>query len=159
MPRELDLLAGDISSKRRCRSDLVGNAILVVAVFAGLSCPNTRAMNVDPLHPRAIASPVLRPIETGTASIYSDDLDGRRTASGERYDKSGATAAHRSLPFGSQVRVTNVRNNKSVTVRINDRGPHVAGRILDLSRNAAERLGARAGVLKVRIEVVDVPKH
>ena len=134
-------------------------AVLAITVFAGLSWPNTRAMNAEPQQPRPVASPALRPIETGTASIYSDDLNGRPTASGERYDKSAATAAHRTLPFGSQVRVTNLRNNKSVTVRINDRGPHVAGRILDLSRNAAERLGVLAGVLKVRIEVVDVPMH
>src|SRR5262245_16935787 len=66
--------------------------------------------------------------EVGTASYYAESLDGRRTASGERYDMHALTAAHRTLPFGSRVRVTNLDNGRSVVVRINDRGPHVEGR-------------------------------
>ena len=85
-----------------------------------------------------------------------DGYAGKRTASGERVNSGALTAAHKTLPFGTMVRVTNTRNNKSVVVRINDRGPHVRGRIIDLSREAAERLGMlRAGVAPVRVESLD----
>ncbi|MFZ5788796.1 MAG: septal ring lytic transglycosylase RlpA family protein, partial [Acidobacteriota bacterium] len=81
---------------------------------------------------------------------------GRRTASGERYDMRGMTAAHRTLPFGTVVRVRNTDSGREAEVVINDRGPFVAGRILDLSRGGAERLGAIGpGVIPVRIEVVE----
>jgi len=95
--------------------------------------------------------------ETGIASVYGDRLQGRATASGEPYDRDMLTAAHRTLPLGCRARVTNLKNNKSVIVRINDRGPHTAGRILDLSRSAAERLGVRTGVVRVRVEVISLP--
>lgn len=89
----------------------------------------------------------------GKASFYSSGHHGRRTASGERFDMHALTAAHRSLPFGSRVRVTNLNNQRSVVVRINDRGPYGRGRIIDLSRAAAERLGMlRSGVAPVRVE-------
>jgi len=91
--------------------------------------------------------------ETGKASYYGDRHHGRKTASGERFDQHALTAAHRSLPFGTRVRVTNLSNERSVVVRINDRGPFVRGRIIDVSRAAAERLGMlRAGVVPVRVE-------
>ena len=93
--------------------------------------------------------------ESGQASYYSDALHGRSTASGEPYDKSKLTAAHKSLPFGTRVRVTNSDNGQSVTVRINDCGPFVAGRIIDLSRAAAERIGLiTAGIAAVEIQAV-----
>jgi len=80
----------------------------------------------------------------------------RPTASGERFDQSAYTAAHRKLPFGTKVKVTNVRTGKSVIVRINDRGPFVKGRIIDLSRSAFSKIGdTRAGVIDVKLEVVD----
>ncbi|WP_036987538.1 septal ring lytic transglycosylase RlpA family protein [Pseudomonas sp. EGD-AK9] len=91
--------------------------------------------------------------ETGKASYYGDRHHGRKTASGERFDQHALTAAHRSLPFGTRVRVTNLSNERSVVVRINDRGPFVRGRIIDVSRAAAERLGMlRSGVVPVRVE-------
>lgn len=94
--------------------------------------------------------------ETGEASYYAQAHHGKRTASGERFNQNALTAAHRTLPFGTQVRVTNLNNERSVVVRINDRGPFVRGRIIDVSRAAAERLGMlRAGVVPVRIEVLD----
>ena len=94
--------------------------------------------------------------ETGEASYYAQAHHGKRTASGERFDQHALTAAHRTLPFGTQVRVTNLNNERSVVVRINDRGPFVRGRIIDVSRAAAERLGMlRAGVAPVRIEALD----
>lgn len=77
----------------------------------------------------------------GSASYYASKFDGRRTASGELFDNAGMTAAHRTLPFGTLVRVTNVATGKSVVVRINDRGPFTAGRMIDVSRAAANELG------------------
>ena len=100
-----------------------------------------------------------RIVVTGIASVYGDRLQGRATASGEPYDRDALTAAHRTLPLGSRARVTNLENNKSVVVRINDRGPQTAGRILDLSRSAAERLGVRTGVVRVRVEVISLPPN
>jgi rare lipoprotein A len=90
--------------------------------------------------------------ESGLASYVGDALEGRPTASGERYRGSDLTAAHRSIAFGTRVRVTNLANGRSVVVRINDRGPFVGDRIIDLSRGAAERLDlVRAGVGRVRV--------
>ncbi|MNY41426.1 septal ring lytic transglycosylase RlpA family protein [Pseudomonas borbori] len=89
----------------------------------------------------------------GKASYYGARHHGRKTASGERFDQHALTAAHRSLPFGSRVLVTNLRNDKSVVVRINDRGPFVRGRIIDLSHKAAAQIDMlRAGVVPVRVE-------
>ncbi len=88
----------------------------------------------------------------GLASFYAE---GPRTASGERFDRHKLTAAHRTLPFGTRVRVTNVATGRSVTVRINDRGPFVPGRVVDVSYSAAESLGITGrGVAKVKLEVV-----
>ncbi|MBW4663791.1 MAG: septal ring lytic transglycosylase RlpA family protein [Chroococcus sp. CMT-3BRIN-NPC107] len=89
------------------------------------------------------------------ASWYGPGFNGRRSANGERYNQNGLTAAHRSLPFGTRVRVTNVRNGRSVIVRITDRGPHVRGRIIDLSAAAARIVGVmQSGVAPVNIEVL-----
>ncbi|ELR71009.1 Rare lipoprotein A precursor [Fulvivirga imtechensis AK7] len=95
-------------------------------------------------------------VQNGQASFYADKFEGRPTASGEKYSHSKLTAAHRSLPFGTMVKVTNLKNNKSVIVRINDRGPFVKGRIIDLSKSAAQKLGfTHQGVTKVNIEVIN----
>lgn len=93
--------------------------------------------------------------ERGMASWYGEDFHGRPTASGEIYDMHGITAAHRSLPLGTVVKVVNVRNGRQVIVEVNDRGPYKKGRIIDLSYGAAKRLGmARAGVGVVECEIV-----
>ena len=92
----------------------------------------------------------------GVASWYGARFDGRPTASGEPFDMTALSAAHRTLPFGTLVRVTNRANGLSVVVRINDRGPAEPGRIIDLSRAAASAIGLRRkGVGRVRIEVLD----
>ena len=92
----------------------------------------------------------------GLASYYGKKFHGRKTASGERYNMQAFTAAHRRLPFGSMVRVTRLKDGRSVTVRINDRGPFVKGRIIDLSYAAARQLGMLAeGVANVGIQVVN----
>lgn len=91
----------------------------------------------------------------GSASYYHDSLEGRSTASGEAYRGAGLTAAHRTLPFGSRVRVTNVANDRAVVVRINDRGPFAHGRVIDLSRSAASQVGLLSrGHGRVRLELI-----
>jgi rare lipoprotein A (peptidoglycan hydrolase) len=93
-----------------------------------------------------------------TSSWYGDDFDGQPTANGETYDMYAATAAHPTLPLGSIVRVVNPRNHRSQIVRINDRGPYVEGRELDVSYEVARRLGFdQHGIAKVRLELLEVP--
>jgi len=96
-------------------------------------------------------------VQEGTASYYGQALHGRHTASGERYSKYKLTAAHRTLAFGTRVKITNLKNGKSVIVRINDRGPSSKKRIIDISTAAAKKLGMiRAGTAKVRIERIEI---
>ena len=98
--------------------------------------------------------------QKGVASYYHDSLHGRKTASGEVYNERVLSAAHKSLPLGTKVRVTKASSGKSIVVKINDRGPFVKGRIIDLSRRAARRLGIiGSGVAKVEVEVLSVPKR
>ena len=94
--------------------------------------------------------------EQGQASYYADSLHGNATASGEPYDRDALTAAHRTLEFGTRVKVTNMGNGKSVVVRINDRGPHVDANIIDVSGAAAQQLGmVDAGNANVTLEVLE----
>jgi rare lipoprotein A len=96
--------------------------------------------------------------QTGEASWYGEPHHGRTTASGETYDMSQLTAAHRTLPLGTRVLVTNLKNGRAVEVRINDRGPSVEGRIIDLSYAAARELGAvSGGTIPVRLRVISQP--
>jgi rare lipoprotein A len=97
--------------------------------------------------------------ETGLAVYYADSFQGKKTANGETFDQQELTAAHRELPFGTVVRVTNLSNRRSVQVRINDRGPFGSKRrIIDLTRKAAERIDMiSAGVVEVKVEVVSLP--
>lgn len=91
--------------------------------------------------------------QTGVASYYGSELHGRRTASGERFNKEALTAAHRTAPFGSRLKVTNLTNGRSVMVRVNDRGPFVRGRIVDVSAGAARQIGFHGrGITRVRVE-------
>lgn len=93
------------------------------------------------------------PAQAEIASYYGKELAGRRTASGERFNPSAMTAAHRTLRFGTRVRVTNSRNGRSVVVRINDRGPFVKGRSIDLSSGAARAIGMGT-MARIRMEVI-----
>jgi len=129
------------------------SAILLAPAHAQrASQPDRDAARVERIAPGGARA--ARALQQGVASRYARSLEGRRTASGERYDHDALTAAHRSLPFGTLVRVENERNGQAVVVRINDRGPFVRGRALDLSGAAARRLGFR-GTARVRYEVVD----
>lgn len=104
--------------------------------------------------PKEDSREIVRSFE-GYASYYADKFHGRRTASGEPYDKNEFTAAHKSLPFGTKVLVTNLENDLTVGVVITDRGPFVKGRVVDLSRAAAEQIDMiRRGVVRVRVDVL-----
>lgn len=106
------------------------------------------------------AAPVQKPkakLLRGIASWYGDDFDGKKTASGETYNMEEMTACHPSLPFGTEVRVVNLRNHKSVVVRITDRAELVKGRVIDLSHAAAEKLNmTKSGLARVSIEVLSL---
>ncbi|MCX9146825.1 septal ring lytic transglycosylase RlpA family protein [Erythrobacter sp. WG] len=118
--------------------------------------PTPQVSAAAPVDEAAPSRPEATVLGRGSASYYAAKFDGRRTASGERFDNDEMTAAHRTLPFGSRVRVTSVASGKSVVVRINDRGPFHAGRILDLSRAAAEELGLVArGSGTVELELIE----
>jgi len=126
---------------------MIRGALLAVGLVAILGCGSSRVPLADPaLQGR---------VERGLASYYADRYHGRRTASGEVYSMHAMTAAHRTLPFGTEVRVTSLDTGKTIEVRITDRGPFVEGRIIDLSRRAAARLGMiDAGVAPVTVEVL-----
>ena len=98
----------------------------------------------------AVSGAEAKPIQSGGASWYGPGFHGRKTANGERFNAHALTAAHRSLPFGSRVRVTNARTGRSVVVRINDRGPFAGGRVIDLSKAAAQAVGI-SGVGRVKL--------
>ncbi len=98
--------------------------------------------------------------ETGIASFYHDRFQGRKTASGQRFNQNDYSAAHKTLAFGTKVRVTRPDTGKSVVVTINDRGPFKAGRIIDLSRQAARDLGMiDQGLVRVKVEVIRLPRQ
>ena len=102
-----------------------------------------------------IVQPDETEIDGGMASYYGNELAGNRTASGERFDPGQLTAAHRSLPFGTMVRVTNTSNGDSVVVRINDRGPFSRGRVIDVSQAAAREIGMhRSGTARVKLALL-----
>jgi rare lipoprotein A len=120
--------------------------------------PGTVATPLPTPHPGTAVTPGTTPAAvtmTGRASWYGEPHHGRLTASGEPFDMNALTAAHRSLPFGTRLRVVNLENDRAVEVRINDRGPITPGRVLDLSYAAARALGAvGSGVIPVRMTVL-----
>ena len=131
---------------RSCWHSRVG-LFLVLSLLFVTACVVRKAPTIRP--------EVGRHSEKGIASWYGKKFHGRRTANGERFDMYALTAAHRSLPFGTKVRVTNLENGRSVMVRVNDRGPFIRGRVIDLSYAAAKDLRmVRQGVVKVEITLV-----
>lgn len=127
-------------------------ACALAASLAACAAPRPAPAPAPPAPP-PVAAPAASFSQSGVASWYGASHNGRRTASGETYDMNDMTAAHRSLPFGSVVRVTREDDGRSVTVRINDRGPYARGRIIDLSAKAARDLGmTERGVARVKIE-------
>lgn len=152
----------DARTRRRARLAVSVAAAGVLAAGAVACAPSTRvstlpSLTVEPSATVAPAPPRTDPgsVQVGVASWYGPGFAGRRTANGEIFDPSMLTAAHRTLPFGTRVRVTNTTNGRIVEVRINDRGPFKAGRVIDLSRAAAEAIGmVGSGTAQVRLEVV-----
>ncbi len=134
--------------------------LVIGCAVAGLIAlsPRTEARSsVSNLSPRPSVVPKEQP-ETGEASWYGEEFQGNETANGEIYDLNGLTAAHPYLPFGTTVRVTNLSNRKRILLRINDRGPYVGRRLIDVSWAAAKRLGfIDSGTTPVRVEVVARP--
>src|SRR5271169_3417363 len=149
---------------RRCIAH--GSAIAFLIVGLGAA----QGPNISEAKPAPVSSvqrkPEVRqqvgktkPYQVGTASWYGQIFDGKPTASGEPYDMYDMTAAHLTLPMGSYVRVTNLRNGKAVVVRVNDRGPIVPGRIIDLSYGAAQALQFRhKGLQRVRLDLINPPQ-
>lgn len=125
-----------------------GPAIGLAADGPAIEHDNTEHDKASEMHP---VKAFRRWIETGKASWYGFNFQGRRTANGESYDMNQMTCAHRSLPLGSWVKVTNLKNRKAVVVRVNDRGPALDDRIVDLSYAAAQAVGLR-GIGKVRLD-------
>lgn len=121
-------------------------ALLALVIGAGCSSSRGPTPQVGTYQGHAVS---------GIASWYGPGFHGKRTASGERFNQDAMTAAHRTLPFGTIVRVTNERNNRVVEVRINDRGPFVKGRVIDVSREAARQLDMmQAGIVPCRVDIV-----
>jgi rare lipoprotein A len=143
--------------------ELVAAAAFVLAACAQ-GPVQTEPEPSPPSPPATTTTPAATPAEPdtppelvsrGRVSLYGTEFAGRTTASGERFDPNALTMAHRTLPFGTIVRVTNVENQRSVEVKVNDRGPYVAGRIADLSLGAARKLGMVAdGVVDAILEVI-----
>jgi len=139
----------------------VGQALALAAIVTFGAAPGPASPwspNNQPAGPK-VAVPVFRtnarPYQVGTASWYGEYFEGRPTASGEPYNMYDLTAAHPTLPLGTLVRVTNLRNHRTVVLRINDRGPVVPGRIIDVSYGAAKVLRFQArGIQRVRLDVV-----
>jgi rare lipoprotein A len=146
---------------RRCIARGWTIACLVVGLGAaqGPNISEATAAPVSSVHKQPEVRQQLvktKPYQVGTASWYGQIFDGKPTASGEPYDMYDMTAAHLTLPMGSYVRVTNLRNGRAVVVRVNDRGPIVPGRIIDLSYGAAQALQFKArGLQRVRLDLVD----
>ena len=145
---------------------LLNRRLLVVAILALSGCATKKGLIVDPQNPEVVDD--AKPVEVlqGKASYYYGRWIGHITANGEIYRAGDVTAAHKTLRFNTMVRVTNLQNGKSVIVRINNRGPYIKGRILDLSLVAAQQVEmTKAGVVPVkaeilrRIEVVSAPNR
>ncbi|HXJ84504.1 MAG TPA: septal ring lytic transglycosylase RlpA family protein [Candidatus Methylomirabilis sp.] len=139
---------------------------LALAIALAIACGAAPARGQTPAQPSAPAASTggaltgaVGETQTGLAAYYSHRLNGKRTASGERFNNAALTTGHQTLPFGTKVKVTNLKNNKSVVLRVNDRGPTQSGRVVDVTRAAAQKLGfVRSGLTEVKVEVVEAAK-
>ncbi len=138
------------------------NGILICLIMVGMACSNapryttTEVKRKSKKPSSSLSTKAHQKVLYGVSSYYGPDFHGKLTANGEVYDMYGLTAAHKTLPLNTIVRVTNLDNNKSLILRINDRGPYIAGRILDCSYGAAVKLDfVSKGTTKVKIEVIE----
>jgi rare lipoprotein A len=145
----------------RKRHSIRSSIHILYAFFLWIPVMFLAAQSIDaPLVARS--NEPVKPLKTwvGNASWYGNDFDGKKTANGEEFDSEALTAAHPNLPFGSIVRVVNVKNGKFEVVRINDRGPYQEGREIDVSYRVARKIGlTHAGVTKVRLELMQLPQR
>jgi rare lipoprotein A len=144
---------------------ILAAALCLAANMGAATVPNhqqpqakTDAIPVAVKTPKKNAKAEQKPYQVGSASWYGKQFHGKTTASGEDFDMFEFTAAHRTLPLGTFVKVTNLKNGKWIVVRVNDRGPYVGNRIMDLSYSAARMLNFRDGVERVRIDLIQ-PEH
>ena len=148
-----------VNTNRSLRFPIVAGAI-IAATFFFASARVGNSVHAAPIVKDSVKVKALHGrhwFQFGRASWYGHALQGLPTASGEAYDMNAMTCAHRSLPLGSLIRVTNLRNHRTLMLRVNDRGPMVESRVIDLSYAAAKRLGfSQRGTVKVRIDLVDV---
>jgi rare lipoprotein A len=148
-----------IHTNRSLRFPIVAAALMATAFFL-TSARTATSVHAEQGASRATKSPTVHRqhwFQFGRASWYGHALQGLPTATGEAYDMNGMTCAHRTLPLGSLVRVTNLRNHRSLVLRVNDRGPMVETRVVDLSYAAAKRLGfSHIGIVRVRLDLVDI---
>jgi rare lipoprotein A len=146
------------NTNRSLRFPIVA-ATLIATAFCFTSAPTGNSLRAEPTAARNAASPTAHRqhwFQFGRASWYGHALQGLPTATGEAYDMNAMTCAHRTLPLGSLVRVTNLRNHRSLVLRVNDRGPMIETRVVDLSYAAAQRLGfSHRGTVRVRLDLVD----
>ena len=145
----------------RKRHSIRSSIHILYAFFLWIPVMFLAAQSIDaPLVARS--NEPVKPLKTwvGNASWYGNNFDGKKTANGEEFDSEALTAAHPNLPFGSIVRVVNVKNGKFEVVRINDRGPYQEGREIDVSYRVAKKIGlTHAGVTKVRLELMQLPQR
>jgi rare lipoprotein A len=129
--------------------------VSIVAVAVALACAHPVVRNEPPPERHVPAPQQRHELQTGVASYYGSEFEGRRTASGVPYHGRSMTCAHRTLPFGTVIRVTDVETSKSVVVKVNDRGPYAKDRVVDLSLAAARKLGiVDRGLARVTVELV-----
>jgi rare lipoprotein A len=143
--------------RRIARGLAIAGLIVGLGAAQGPNISEAKPAPVSSVQVRQVVKQVkTKPYQVGTASWYGDTFQGKPTASGEPYEMYDMTAAHLKLPMGSYVKVTNLRNGRAVIVRVNDRGPVVPGRIIDLSYGAAQALQFRhRGLQRVRLDLVD----
>jgi rare lipoprotein A len=168
MLRRLWITSGENKSMDCCNRLMI-HVLCTMAAFLLVSCASsprfaergeTRSSERKPAMQteqpmRQSSGKILLTLE-GIASYYAHDFHGKQTSNGEIFDMNALTAAHRTFPFGTKVRVTNLENNKVVMVRVNDRGPFVEGRMMDLSMGAAKEIDLiRTGTARVRLEVLE----
>lgn len=152
------ILASSLSALLVCGVASAASSLDAVSPKSGSSSPSSSVKSIRPENKAKVSKASSRSgkVQVGTASWYGKQFHGRQTASGDTYDMFQFTAAHRTLPLGTLVKVTNLRNGKWVIVKVNDRGPYVGHRVMDVSYGAAQMMGFRQrGIEKVKLEVIE----
>ena len=151
-------LASSLSALLACGVAAAASSLDAVSPKSGSPSPSSSVKSIrsEKAKPAKRTSAKSGKVQVGTASWYGKQFHGRQTASGDTYDMFQFTAAHRTLPLGTLVKVTNLRNGKWVIVKVNDRGPYVGHRVMDVSYGAAQMMGFRQrGIEKVKLEVIE----